>query len=234
MIPASVELEDKTTPVRSTTFTLMTVLLTVTAIILFIVGSRLSQRGQWLPQPPLEIGQWTGSEMPLARSAVEQLGSPKTVGFAYRNLFLDEVDVHIIAANSFEAYLDPRTTMARFGYGMTAQKELPVFGKDGSVRGLIFRSPEIGEARVLMYYWVQYRDGRTNPGETLQQSDDFLPRLHLGTAASVQGTENCVVRVITRINPDDHDGIQAHRDIEEVCLALHEALKAQGQKGVGK
>jgi hypothetical protein len=212
----------------------MTVLFAVTAIILFIIGSRLSQRGRWLPQPPLEIGQWTGSEMPLARSAVEQLGSPKTIGFAYRNLFLDEVDVHIIAANSFEAYLDPRTTMARFSYGMTAQKELPLFGKDGSARGLVFRSPDIGEARVLMYYWVQYRDGRANPGETLQQSDDFLPRLHLGTAASVQGTENCVVRVFTRINPDDRDGIQAHRDIEEICLALHEALKAQGKMGAVK
>jgi len=205
-------------------FRILGVLFGVTALLILLVGLRLAQRGRWLPEAPAEIGAWTAAEKPLSRTARDQLGFPNTRGWAYTNLFAEKVEVHLISTPSYECYLDPATAMGTYGYRVTAERKYPLFGNCSAVRALMFQGPDGG--RTLLYYWVQYKDGRTTPGADLKQSRDFVPRLKLGLGSVVDGTQNCIIRAFTDIHPADAQGLQARRNINEVCLKLHEAILA--------
>ncbi|MDX1933063.1 MAG: hypothetical protein SFU56_10700 [Capsulimonadales bacterium] len=219
-------------PVHRPTFVGLTVVFGVTAILLFVIGIRLQQRGRWLPELPTEIGSWIGARKDVPRIALEALGNPLSRGVEFSNVFEERVQAQVFATSDFESYLDPKVFMARYRYGLTAQREIPLFGKDGGVRGLVFRGVE-GNDRVLMYYWVQYRDGRTSATESLTQKEDLLTRVRLGAEATLRGTENCVVRVWVSILPNDRNGVQSRRNMDEVCRAIHDSLKEQGRKGTG-
>jgi hypothetical protein len=217
------------TPAEMFPFRLLGVLFGVTALLILLIGLRLAQRGRWLPSVPTEIGAWTVSEKALDRADLDPLGFPNSRGWVYRNLFAEEVEVQLISTSSFESYLDPKVTgLQVYGLGLTAEKRYPLFGGDGSVRALMFRRPD-GQ-RVLWYYWVQEKNGRTNVRDSLKQSRDFIPRLRLGLGATLDGTQNCVIRAWTKVHPADIRGLQARRNLNEICLKLHDEIVSQKGK----
>jgi hypothetical protein len=217
------------TPFDTLPFRVLGAVFSVTALLVLLVGVRLAQRGRWLPEVPPEIGAWTVSEKPLSRIELGQYGYPNTRGWSYKNAFNEEVEVQLISTSSFESYLDPRIAMGNFNYGVTAERRFPLFGKDGSVRALLFRRPDGN--RALLYHWIQYKSGRTNSRDSIRQSRDFLPRLRLGVGATVDGTQNCIVRVSTKIHQADIQGLQARRNLNEICLKLHEEIVRSSKGG---
>jgi hypothetical protein len=208
-------------------FRVLGVVFGITALLILFVGLRLGQRGRWLPDVPPEInGVWTVAEKPLSHADLDQLGFPSTRGWLYKNLFNEEVEVQLISTSSFESYLDPKIAMSIYGLSLTAERQYSLFGADGPVRAVILRSP--GGQRTLLYYWVQNKNGRTNAKDSLKQSRDFLPRLRLGLGATLDGTQNCIVRAFVKIHPADNQGLQARRNLNEVCLKIHDAVVRQG------
>jgi hypothetical protein len=199
----------------------------VTALLILFVGLRLAQRGRWLPTVPPEIGAWTLSEKPLARTDLQPLGVPNSHGWVYSNLFDEEVEVQLISTSAYESYLDPKIAMQAYGLALTAEERYPLFGDDGSVRALMFRRPD--GRRTLMYYWVQFKSGKTNARDSLKQSRDFIPRLRLGFGSALDGTQNCIIRAFTKVHPADIQGLQARRNLNEICLNIHDAIT--GRKG---
>jgi hypothetical protein len=226
--------DESEAPQRSETvalrgFRILGAIFGVTALLILLVGLRLAQRGRWLPGAPSEIGAWTVAEKPLSRTARDQLGFPNTRGWVYTNLFEEKVEVHVISTPSFECYLDPTTAMSTYGYRVTAERQYPLFGGGSAVRALMFQGPNNG--RTLLYYWVQYKDGRTNPGAGLIDSRDFVPRLKLGLGSVLDGTQSCIIRAFTDVNIADGQGLQARRNLNEVCIKLHDAILAPEKKG---
>ena len=196
-------------------------ILGVTAALVFFIGFRLSQRGNWLPDTPERLGVWLMTEKPLTRQALQQLGNPDARGRTYENPFEEKVDVHVISTTDYQSYLDPQFTMGAYEYTVTAEKALPIFGTNSPIRALIFKSGK-DQRRYLMYYWIQNQDGSTNIRDTLKRDRDFAPRLLLGLGATFSGTQNCIVRVFTPLSPADINGAQARRNLNEVCIGLHD------------
>lgn len=217
---------------RRALFAALPILFVLTLVLVLFVGVRLSQRGHWLPKPPGDFKQWVAAEESLNRLEMEPLGFPPGIGFTYSNLFLEEVKVRVIGTNSFESYLDPRTFLAPFGYGITAQKGVRIFGQDGLVRAMVLRNPR-SEKMVLMYYWIQSRNGRTSAVGTIQRANDIFSRLRLGGASVLDGDPNCVVQVFTNILPSDRNGVQARQNVEEICRQVHSVIKQQQSIGGG-
>lgn len=210
-------------------FRILALILGVTAFLILFIGFRLSQRGRWLPDAPERFGVWQVTEKPLAQGALMQLGNPKTQGRVYENPLEEKVDVHIISTSDYQSYLDPQHAMGSYEYSVTAEKRYNLFGPDGQVRALVFKNGK-DQRRYLMYYWIQNRDGSTNTRDSLQQDRDFIPRLRLGLSATFSGTENCIVRTFTPLNPADINGAQARRNLNEVCMGLHDFWTGKGGK----
>ena len=204
------------------------IVLAVTALIMVFVGIRLSNRGQWLPNAPDQIGAWTASDMPMSPAALQLLGSPPAYGRRYTNPFSERVEAHIIATASFDAYHEPAICMSGYGFNLTAEKQLPLFGKDKNVRAMILKNETDGQ-RILMYYWIQYKDGTTSTRGNLRDFRDVFPRLTVGLTTTISGTQNCIVRVYTQVHPADVQGVQARRNMNEVCRALYAELKRKGE-----
>ena len=208
---------------------LLSVILTLAAILVLFIGYRLSQRGQWLPDSPEMIGPWVVSEKPLSSVALQQIGRPRTKGRVYENPFEEKVDVHLISASDYQSYLDPQFAMGSYEFAVTAEKRYPLFGATGPVRALIFRNAR-NQQRFLMYYWIQNRDGSTNARDSLRSDRDFLPRLRLGLNATLTGNERCIVRVFTPLSPSDISGTQARRNLNEVCIGMHDFWQKGGER----
>jgi hypothetical protein len=205
------------------------VILSVTAVIVLFTVYRFSQRGTWLPEPPAQFGPWEATEMPLSRSAQQMLGDAPVAGRRYTNPFNERVEVHIIATASFDAYREPAMMHSSSGFSLTAEKRIPLFGKDNYVRAMVLKSGADSQ-RVLMYYWLQYRDGRTTTRGNLDDYRDAFPRLTIGATTLLDGQQTCIVRAYTQIHPADTKGIQARRNLNEVARALYASFKKDGSR----
>jgi hypothetical protein len=209
---------------RTRPFETLGIVLGLTSLLVIYSGLRLKQMGHWLPSLPDDVhGIWTSAEAPLPRAALVQLGSPASDGRQFLNPFRERVEAHIIATQSFDAYQESGVLLTRYGYSQTAEKIIPLFGKDRPIRALILRNLSTGQ-RVLMYYWVQYRDGSTATRRTPRSGRDIAPRLRIGLEAVLKGEPNCIVRVYTQIHPADVKGNQARRNLNEISKALYETM----------
>ena len=201
--------------------------LSLTAALVLFIGYRFSQRGKWLPEPPTQIDGWTAIDMPLSQNAVELLGGAPTKGRRYTNTFNEKVEAHAIATASFDAYQEPSLLQPGSGFSLTAEKRIPLFGKDRYVQAMILKSNNDGQ-RVLMYYWLQYRDGQTNTRGTLRDYRDVFPRLTVGFHSLTDGQQSCILRAYTQIHPADTLGVQARRNLNEVARGLYESFRQKG------
>lgn len=210
------------------------IVFSLTALLVLFIGYRLGQRGRWYPDLPGDTGVWTMTETPMPDSAVAVLGNPRTRGARYMNPFNEKVEAHLITTSNFESYKEPAMCMADYGYTLTGEKQINLFGGDGSVRALVLRNDADG-IRIVMYYWIQSVNGHTETRGSIRDNRDVFPRLTSGFSATFGGSQNCIVRVYTQIHPADNQGRQARRNLNEVALAIHKRLKEQaGQNGKGE
>jgi hypothetical protein len=216
---------------RRRAFQTMSIVFAITAVLVLFVSFRLSQRGQWLPEMPRDFAEWNAADMPLTRSALQLLGFPPSRGGRYQNLFGEKVEAHIISTATFDAYTEPKLVMAGYGYALTAEKRLPLFDKDGGVRALVLRNETTG-VRLLMYYWIQYTDGKTITRGSLRSYADIFPRFRLGVNAVTDPKQSVIVRVYTQIHPADTQGLQARRNMNTIAREIHAQLKKQGEHPV--
>lgn len=214
-------------------FRFLGTLFALTAVLVLLIGYRMGQRGLWYPELPGDNGVWTMTETPMPDSAVATLGNPRTRGARYINPFNEKVEAHLITTANFESYKEPAMCMADYGYTLTGEKKINLFGSDGSVRALVLRNDADG-IRIIMYYWIQSVNGATETHGSIRDNRDVFPRLTGGFNATFNSAQNCIVRVYTQVHPADNQGRQARRNINEVALAIHKRLKEQaGQSGKG-
>jgi len=209
-------------------FTHMAVLLAITAAVGLFSGIRMSQRGQWLPEVPTEIGAWTGVDVPLESATVKTLGDPKTLGRQYKNPFDETVDAHVVSTETFEAYHEPAMCTSGYGFTQTAQLFTPAFGKNNEARAMVLKHEATG-IRILMLYWVQYEDGTTTGMGDTPAFDSPARRFQVGLNTVGSGKQAVIVRVYTRIAPGDVTGAQARRNLYEVSRGLYEGIKKDGK-----
>ena len=213
-------------------FRLVSALFAVTAALTIFIGIRADHQGQWLPSVPDSIDQiWTAIDMPIDHLTLARLGHPRALGRQYGNLFQEHVGVNVIAAASIDAFHEPTICMAGYGYSLTAQKYIPLFGPDKPIRAMILRSDTTGQ-RILLYYWVQDQFGKTTTQSSFRAYQEYGYRLRHGLNATINGRQSCIVRVYTAIRPADLLGRQARRNLDTVSHALYEALRRDNGIGV--
>lgn len=215
---------------RANPFYLLGGVLSLTALLIIFSGYRLQQQGQWLPSLPSDSsGAWAVSRFPLSQAALTRLGNPQADGRRFTNLFSETVEMHVIATRSLSSYSKPDMLLTGRGFGMTAEKIVPLFGRERPVRALILRSETSGQ-RILMYYWVQYKDGSTGTSAAQQNYKDIFPKLRIGLEAILRGEQSCIVRVFTQVHPADKKAVQARRNLNDVGRSLYETMTGQKVK----
>jgi hypothetical protein len=222
-------------------FPRMGVLIAVTAVLGGFASSRFRHAGAWLPSIPNTIGYWEGADNPPPASMLHLLGDPLALQKDYTNPFSDAlrevVVASVVAAGPFENYHDPTVCVTGSGFVLTALKVFPLDGPGGGkVRAMIFKKTGVGrdgkpaDARILMYYWQQNRDGSTDTEARMGNYRDWVARLKTGFGAVVLGHQTCLMRVYQQIAPLDRNGEQAQRNVHEISVALYRALKESGKQ----
>jgi hypothetical protein len=84
--------------------------------------------------------------------------------------------------------------------------------------------------RILLYYWVQNKGGRTESRGSVRSSNGAFPRVTHGVKSTFGGAENVIVRVYSQVHPADQQGKQARRNLNEIAQAIYKELKQQGIK----
>ncbi|MBC7805450.1 MAG: exosortase-associated EpsI family protein [Akkermansiaceae bacterium] len=214
-------------PSRLKPFIHLGAILTVMAVTGIVTGTRMQQRGQWLPEVPNEIGPWRAIDVPLESTTVKLLGAPKTLGRQYKNPFDEPVDVHVISGESFDAYHEPAMCMSGYGFTLTAQIFPRVFEKDNSARAMVLKHEDSG-VRILMLFWVQYEDGSTSGIGDMHAYGDISQRMNVGWNTVMNGKQCVIVRAYTRIAPGDGSGAQARRNLYEVSRGMYKGIKNDG------
>ena len=160
---------------RNASFLKLVCLFVVSAALVAFCAYRLSIRGRWLPTAPIQIGGvWEATELPLPPTALAQIGFAPTNGYRYSNLFGERAEAHIISTPTFDAYRDPPICLSGYGYSLTGEKVTPLFGAGKNLRALVLRNDANGD-RILMYYWIQYKNGQTTTGNNLRGTRDIFP-----------------------------------------------------------
>lgn len=192
---------------------------------------RFRNAGQWLPPLPDEVGSWTASDTPISKETLSILGYPKARGYEYTNRFGEVVYSTLVCAGPFENYHDPTVCVAGNGFALTAKETLPMDLQNWKVRAMIFkRSTPQGDVRIMMYYWTQTRKGATATEARMGNFRDMGARLQTGYSAVVKGDQNVILRIYTIVMPDDPNGVQAQRNLNEICRATFKTLAADGAK----
>lgn len=206
-------------------------IIAVTAFFGLFMNYRMARAGDWLPSLPFKIGvdEWSGTDAPLPESMIEGLGNPKTEGRIYGNPFGEVVIVNIVAANSFNAYHEPTVCSAAYGFYLKAEKKLAFSGKNTPVRAMMMRNDNLG-ARIIMYYWMQHRDGSTDIDRRMGNYRDIAARLRTGVMATVQGRQTCLVRVYAEVPQDDLNGAQTHRNVSGIAHTLYKTMREHGSE----
>ncbi len=214
-------------PIRLKPFVHLGAVLSVMAVLGIFTGTRMQQRGEWLPEVPNEIGPWRAIDVPLESTTVKLLGAPKTLGRQYKNPFDEPVDVHIISGETFDAYHEPAMCMSGYGFTMTAQLFPAVFGPKSPARAMVLKHEDSG-VRVLMLFWVQYEDGSTSGIGDMHAYADISQRVKVGWNTVMNGKQCVIVRAYTRLPTGDETGAQARRNLYEVARGLHSSIKSDG------
>jgi hypothetical protein len=206
-----------------------------TALFGSFASYRFAHAGQWLPALPDNVGIWEMTEAPIPALTLELLGSPKATGSDYSNPFGEIVRASLVAAGPFENNHDPTVCVTGGGYHLSAKKSFPIDGPGrGQARAMIFKN---GEARILMYYWQQNRDGSTSAEARMGNYRDIGARLQTGYGAVVNGHQTVLVRIYTFISPDDTNGVQAQKNVDEVAGAIYRSLRektTESSRGAGE
>ena len=206
----------------------LSVLISITAVLTVLIAIQLSRQRVWLPTMPLSLGAWNASEVPLDRVTLAALGEAHAQGYRFTNPFGERVEVQIVATDTYAAYHDPPVCQPVFGNVKTAFKTMYVLGPAHPVQGLVIQNQNEG-ARMLMYYWVQYKDGSIGGADAPTLQQDGLPqRLAVGWDKTRHISPSCVVRLFTSINPDDNMGLQARRSLDEISGRVYATLKQEG------
>jgi hypothetical protein len=214
-------------------FSRIGVLIAVTALLGTFASARFKHAGGWLPSVPDTIGYWEGADNPPPPSTLHDLGDPMALGKNYINPFGETVYASVVAAGPFENYHDPTVCVTGKGFILTAKKTFPLDGPgSGNVRAMIFRRtlpPPLEDQRMLMYYWQQNRDGTTDTEARMGNYRDWAARFKTGFGAVVLGHQTCLMRIYQIIHPEDQNGEQAQRNVQEISVALYRALKENGK-----
>ena len=204
--------------------------LAVIALVGTFATYRFRNAGQWLPPLPDEVGNWTATDTPIPKETLSILGYPMARGHEYTNKFGEVVYSTLVCAGPFENYHDPTVCVAGNGFALTAKETLPMDLRDWNVRAMIFkRSMAQGDLRIMMYYWTQTRKGVTATEARMGNFRDMAARMQTGYSAVVKGDQNVILRIYTIVQPDDPDGVQAQRNLNEVCRATYQKLIADGE-----
>ncbi|MDX1933060.1 MAG: exosortase-associated EpsI family protein [Capsulimonadales bacterium] len=189
-------------------------------------SARFRHAGEWVPAIPNTIGHWESIDSPIAAEILEGLGNPPTISKMYVNPLGERVYASVMAVGPFENYHDPMVCIAGGGnFSMTAREIFPLDGPgSGKIRAMIFRRRD-GAVRMLMYYWQQSRDGSTDTSARMGNYRDMLARFDTGLGAVVIGRQTCLMRIHAFIRPDDPDGVQAQRNVEEISRTIYQALR---------
>jgi EpsI family protein len=219
---ANIPVDGADQKVQYTPYVRLMVVFLVLAIACIFIDYRLQKAGDWLPAIPETIGYWTSTARPLQEEELTILGRPKYLSREYTSPVGDPVQVIILAANSMDAYHDPRSCSLGLGYALTAEKVKPLQGA-GNVRAMVFRN---GDKRVIMYYWLQDREGGLSPEGAIRY--DLGARLAsirsvLNTAAT--GRQTCIVRVHAPVSDTDPRGARARRNVEAIALEICKAMR---------
>ena len=209
----------------------MAAIMLITVLLAWFSTYRITHAGDWLPTVPDRIGVWDGIDTPLPDDVLSKLGGPQAVGREYNQIFNEPIRVSIIAANGFDAYHEPTVCVATNGFHLTAVKTFPIDGPgSGNVRAMVFHRSDnvVGDIRIMMYYWQQNKDGTTATDAVMGNYRDILSRFKTGFGAVFLGHKTCMVRVYAPIGPDDKDGVQTQRSINEISRELYRALKKSG------
>ncbi len=216
------------TPYQMKPFIHLGAVIVLMAILGIFTGTRMQQRGQWLPVVPNEIGPWTAVDVPLESTTVKLLGAPKTLGRQYKNPFDEPVDAHVIAGASFDAYHEPAMCMSGYGFTVTAQIFPEVFGKGNTARALVLKHEDSG-VRVLMLFWVQYEDGSTSGIGDMHAYADLNQRMKVGWSTVINNRQCVIIRAYTRVAAGDANSAQARRNLYDVSRGLYEGIKRDGE-----
>jgi hypothetical protein len=211
----------------------------VTALLAF-AGSfatiRFIHAGRWVPPPPDDVGNWTAIDTPLDPTVMAGLGNPASTGREYRNPFGEVVYYTAVSAGPFENYHDPTVCVGNNGFTLTAKREFLMPGSGGPaaggahVRAMVFKR---GDLRILMYYWTQSRQGVTATDAVMGNYKDMAARFQTGYSSVIRGDQNVIIRNYAVIPPDDPDGVQTQHNLDEICRATYDALRADGKKAAG-
>ena len=197
-----------------------------------LAAMRFLYAGKWLPDPPAQVGNWTTTVSEMAPGVLQILGNPKANQAEYVNPFGEVVYYTAVAAGPFENYHDPTICVAGNGFALTAKREftLPVDGGGPRIRAMIFRRDDV---RILMYYWTQTRAGATATEARMGAYKDIVARYQTGYGAVVRGDQTVIIRNYTVLMPDDPLGVQAQRNLDEVCRETYRTLRASARKEAG-
>jgi hypothetical protein len=207
-------------------------LLVITGLFGVFVTLRLRHAGQWLPALPDRIGEWKGADTKLPDAALDLLGRPKATARVYTNPLGEKVAVNLVAAGSFDAYHDPTICYPGLGYNQTAEKLLPMkvgTGDGHEFRAMVYRGAKNGDG-VVMFYWLQHRDGGTDTDARLGTSHDAAARLRTGFLTIVGGHQTVIVRVLTLMPPGAATGAQEVRNVRAISEGVRAAILAESAR----
>lgn len=198
---------------------------------------RFHDAGEWQPAPPDNIGLWESTDTPVPQSTLVLLGNPHGAGRKYVNAFGEEVFGTLISAGAFENYHDPTVCVPSAGFGLSGKKLFTLDNKPNGckVRAMVFKQSRMRDGqtgapiRILMYYWQQNRDGSTDTAARMGNYRDMDARFQTGYGAVVKGSQTVLVRIYAVISPDDPEGVQAQRNVQEVAEAYYATLKKEGK-----
>jgi hypothetical protein len=194
------------------------ILLLCLALLSFIISVRRTPNADWLLEIPAEVQSWTIAETPLPQEFQSRLTSPKTRGIEFRNPLDERVSCQFIAPHAFEAYREPEFFLS---LQISAQRSLPLFGKEKPLRAWILKAPN-SQARMLVYAWLQTPQGSTRLfGERgLEQSQ--LDRLGWGLRNIFLTEPVCLVRLYSVIPSTDKNGMQTRRNMDRIARSIYE------------
>ena len=104
-----------------------------------------------------------------------------------------------------------------------------MIGRPGThVRAMLLKNDRTG-MRILMYYWLQNKDGSTDTEKRMGNYRDLAARFRTGFGAIASGHRTCLVRVFAIIPPDDKNGAQTHRNVWQIARAVYQTMEQDGK-----
>jgi len=196
-----------------------------------VAAYRFRYAGQWLPQLPDAIGNWKVIDTPISANSLSILGNPMATGHEYDNAFGEVVYSTAVCAGPFENYHDPTVCVPGNGFALTAKKTIPMGIGNWKVRAMIFkRTGTDRDIRIMMYYWTQTRLGHTTTEAQMGNFRDIAARFQTGISSVVHGEQNVIVRIYTILPPNDTNGVQSQRNLNEISRETYKQLLQEGAK----